>query len=130
MPLFEVLIILNPYQKKNGSCLDYVTLLGKWINNGHQTYINLTFICDSLSVALGQGYSILQKLWTRPRALCAPNDEIILIYYHLGPNIWKLSKLLMADPHLLCQMHFSLISALFSIPASQVPQPPWWTMCF
>ena len=34
MPLVEVLIIFNPYQKKNGSCLEYVTLLGKWINNG------------------------------------------------------------------------------------------------
>lgn len=89
-------------------------MLDKCINNRHQTCINLIFICDRLSMTQGQGYSISQKLWTGPRVLCAPNDEIILIGYHLGPNIWKLNKLLMAGPHLLCQMYFSLISALFS----------------
>ena len=97
-------------------------MLSKWIHNRHQTYINLIFICDSPSVAQGRDIPTPEKLWNILRACCAPNDKIILFCYHLGPNIWKLSELLMASPHCFCQIYLCLLLVNFFLSCTPSPE--------
>jgi hypothetical protein len=84
-------------------------MLCYWINGRHQKCIGLIFICHRPSMAWGKDIPTLVKLWIALRTLCASNDEIMFLCYHLGSNIWKLSKLLMTNPNLLCYAYIFLL---------------------